>query len=74
MFIKYKISSWDRVHLSDYEFKNTEEVINNLQKEGITFYTNLDEKEFVPLEKNDGHPTIKLYDDDGNFIWSNKKE
>lgn len=74
-YIDKKITIWERYFLpedTDLSDVTTEEDAEQLIIDNLTDYELLLEtSEDLSVEKNDGAPTIEVYDDDGFIVFEN---
>jgi hypothetical protein len=79
MIIDIKITTWQRIHLSD---DYADEIREKIEKEeDINYYDldfnfceieSMDAEEFIEPDDNKGFSTIEIYEEKGeNIIWQN---
>jgi len=86
MYIDYKKTTWERIHISESDKTNEEiiEFVKANQQNNTTLWDFLDDEpvieqlcesdEFMTTEGNGGQKTIEVYDDDDSLIWDNVDE
>ena len=83
MNIDFKLTAWGRVEIPE-EFKNevlkflnknpsctSDDFYNEFGNHGIDWEVMDETTEDIPLEKNNGHSTIEVYNEDGDIIFEN---
>lgn len=83
MYIDYKITNWQRVHIPDDANKTQEEIIEmvkNAQQGNNWLWDEIEPEpsfedlmceEFIHPIDNNNQSTIEIYNEDGGLLWDN---
>ena len=86
MYIDYKKTTWERIHISETDQKEltNDEIIKFVKQnqqnntllwdvvsEDLSVEQLVESDEFMTPEDNEGCSTIEIYNDDGTLLWEN---